>query len=226
METLIVIIEAVIVLFKNFQKHFLTGLLILLPITVSLKLIFWGFRQTDAILGNFINKYFAGYFYRLLQLFGIEWQGRVPGLGLIVLVILITLTGLFARHYLGRKLIAYGEKLLNKIPILNTIYNLLKQITEGVAFTRSDQGAFRKVVMVEYPRPGIQSIGFLTGEAIKESSDKIGKKLMGVFIPTAPNPTTGFLIYLPEEDIVMLDLSVEDGLKLILSVGVIKPESN
>ena len=189
---------------------------------ISLKIIFWGFEKTDAIMGVFISNLLN----KFLNIFGYHVWVRVPGLGLIALLILITITGVFARNYLGRKLIAFGEKILDKIPILNTIYSLTKQITEGFALTRSEHGAFRKVVLVEYPREGIYSPGFLTGEAIHDATEITGEKLLSIFVPTVPNPTTGFLIFVPEDKVFILDMSVEDGFKLLLSAGMIKPGKN
>ncbi len=146
----------------------------------------------------------------------------IPGLGLITLLVLITLTGMVARHYLGKKLIAVGESILKRIPILSAIYGTTKQIADS--FTNKDKSAFRKVVLVEYPRKGIYSPGFLTGEAFSEATLKLGKDMVNVFIPTVPNPTTGFfLILVPKEEVTILEMSVEDGFKLLLSEGVIKP---
>jgi uncharacterized membrane protein len=202
-------------LFKHLRNYFFTGILVLLPLVITLKLLFWGFEKTDAILGNLIYRYLHRYL-------GI--QVRISGLGLFALLLLITLTGMFARNYLGKKLIGAGEKLLGRIPILKTIYNSTKQITEGLALTQSDKGAFRKMVLIEYPRPGVYSPGFLTGEAFNEAEEKTGGKLLSIFVPTTPNPTTGYLVFVPEDQVTFLKMSVEDGFKLLLSVGVIVPD--
>ncbi|MGD9156730.1 MAG: DUF502 domain-containing protein, partial [Bacillota bacterium] len=103
-------------------------------------------------------------------------------------------------------------------------YNSTKQITEGLALTQSDKGAFRKMVLIEYPRPGVYSPGFLTGEAFNEAEEKTGGKLLSIFVPTTPNPTTGYLVFVPEDQVTFLKMSVEDGFKLLLSVGVIVPD--
>ncbi|MGD8399489.1 MAG: DUF502 domain-containing protein [Bacillota bacterium] len=202
-------------MFKHLRNYFFTGILVLLPLVITLKLLFWGFEKTDAILGNLIYRYLHRYL-------GI--QVRISGLGLFALLLLITLTGMFARNYLGKKLIGAGEKLLGRIPILKTIYNSTKQITEGLALTQSDKGAFRKMVLIEYPRPGVYSPGFLTGEAFNEAEEKTGGKLLSIFVPTTPNPTTGYLVFVPEDQVTFLKMSVEDGFKLLLSVGVIVPD--
>lgn len=186
----------------------------MLPLAITLKLLFWGFEKTDAILGNLIYN-------QLNRYFGIKV--RISGLGLIALLTLITLTGIFARNYLGRKFIEGGERLLNRIPVFNTIYGLTKQIAESLASSQTGKGAFRKVVLVEYPRQGVWSPGFLTGEAFEEANQLSGSELLSVFVPTVPNPTTGFLVLVPTGQVKVLDMSVEEGFKLIISAGVITP---
>lgn len=200
---------------KHLRQYFFTGLFVLLPIAVTLKLIFWGFEKTDAILGNFINRYLLNHFD--------NFSRDIPGLGIIALLLLITLTGIFARNYLGRKLIRFGESVLERIPVLNSVYSTVKQVTHGLAVTQKENRAFRQVVLVEYPRQGLYSPGFLVGETAEEFKEKTGKELVSVFVPTVPNPTTGFLIYLPADEIHVLDMSVEEALKMILSFGMIKP---
>ncbi len=200
---------------KHLRSFFFTGLLVLLPITITLKLVFWGFEKADRILGNLLHQILLRYF---------NYPKPIPGLGLIVLVILITLTGIFAKHYLGKKLIAVGERILSKIPIFRSIYNTSKQIMDS--FSNKEKSAFRKVVLIEYPRPGIYSPGFLTGDAPLETVDKTARRLVNVFVPTAPNPATGYLVFVPVEDVIMLDMSVEDGFKLVISAGIIKIKEN
>lgn len=203
---------------KHLRQYFFTGLFVLLPILITLKLIFWGFEKTDAILGNFINRH-------LLHRFD-YFSREIPGVGLVALLLLITLTGIFARNYLGRKLIRFGESILERIPVLNSVYSTVKQVTQGLAATHKENRAFRQVVLVEYPRQGMYSPGFLIGETADEIKEKTGKDLVGVFIPTVPNPTTGFIIYLPVEETRMLDISVEEALKMLLTFGMIKPSGN
>lgn len=200
---------------KHLRNFFFTGLLVLLPIIISIKLFAWGFEKADQILGDLLQQILLNYF---------NFSKPIPGLGLVVLVILITLTGIFAKHYIGKKLISIGEMILVKIPILNGIYNTTKQIMDS--FSNKEKSAFRKVVLIEYPRPGIYSPGFLTGDTPAEVIDKTGKRLVNVFVPTSPNPATGFLVFVPLEDVIMLDMSIEDGFKLFISAGVIKLKEN
>lgn len=194
-------------MFKHLRTYFLTGLFIVIPLVVTILLLIWAFNQTDAILGGLIFRIF---------------KIRVVGLGLITLLFLITLTGLLAHNYLGRKLISFGENLLHKIPILSKVYGIAKQITETL--TKADKNSFRQVVLVEYPRKGIYSPGFLTSEAPITTST--GQKLISVLMPTVPNPVSGIIIFVPEEDVTVLDMSIEDGFKLIITAGVIQPKEN
>ena len=194
---------------KHLRNYFLTGLFIIIPLVVTILLLIWAFNQADAILGGLI--------YRIFKI-------RILGLGLITLLFLITLTGLLAHNYLGRKLITFGENILRKIPILSNIYGTAKQITETL--TKADKNSFRQVVLVEYPRKGIYSPGFLTSEAPVSINSQTGRNLISVLIPTVPNPVTGFLIFVPEEDVMILDMSIEDGFKLIITAGVIQPIEN
>ncbi len=188
---------------KMLRNNFLTGLLVILPILVTVWLLIWGFKQTDAILGGLFPR-------------------KIPGLGLVTLIVVISLVGMFSRIYIGKKLISFGEGILSKIPILRGIYALIKQITES--FANTEKSAFHKVVLIRYPGSINYSVGFLTGEAPAECSAKKGEKLLSIFIPTTPNITTGFLVFVPEEEATFLDMSIEEGIKFILSVGVIKPK--
>lgn len=192
---------------KQVRNYFITGLFIILPLTVSLVFLWWAFDKLDRILGNLFQRYL---------------HIEIPGLGLVTLLVLITLVGLVAQNYIGKKLIHFSEVIVTKIPILRGIYNTTKQFTEGL--TQSDKSAFRQVVLIEYPRQGIYSPGFLTGDSPLECCQRTGQKLMNVFVPMVPNPMGGFLVFVPENQITFLDMSVEDGIKLFITAGVIKPE--
>lgn len=192
---------------KQLRNRFLTGLFLILPLSISLVVLWWAFTKIDWILGNLFQKYL---------------KIEIPGLGLITLLILITLIGVVAQNYIGRRLIHFSEVVVTKIPILRSIYNTTKQFTEGL--TQADKTAFRQVVLIEYPRPGLFSPGFLTGDSPPEACRKTGEKLLNVFVPMVPNPIGGFLVFVPENQVTFLDMSIEDGLKLFITAGVIKPE--
>jgi uncharacterized membrane protein len=141
---------------------------------------------------------------------------------LLLTLALICLVGIAARHYVGRKLIEFGENILLRVPLLNKIYLTLKQINE--AFATSKKSAFKTVVLVQFPRQGMYSIGFITSEQHEEVQAKTKERVVCVFVPTTPNPTTGFLILVPEHDVVKLEMSVADAIKFIISLGTVSPE--
>ncbi len=148
-----------------------------------------------------------------------------PGFGLIVAIVLITLIGFLAANFIGRTVVGYGEYLLGRMPLVRGVYRALKQIFETVLSNKADM--FRQVGLVEYPRPDVWSLVFVAGEKNTEINarlDKEGDPLIAVFMPCTPNPTTGFLMYVYRSQIVMLDMSIEDGAKLIVSAGLVAPE--
>lgn len=196
------------------RNTFLTGLFITLPLAVTIVVIRFVFNGVDGIFSPLIT--------RLLILFGahLEPEYRIPGIGVVVTVSLIFAVGIITKYYAGRKMIAMGESLIVKIPGLKGIYSASKQMIE----TFSNGGmAFKKVAMIEYPRKGIYTIVFITNTGKSEISARAGKDVVNVFIPTTPNPTSGFFLALPKEDVTELDMSVEDGFKLIISGGMFVP---
>ena len=148
-----------------------------------------------------------------------------PGLGVLFSIIVLTLLGAIAANLLGQSLIHLGERVVNRVPLVRNIYSALKQIFETLAADR--QTSFKEVVMVEYPKTGTWAVGFITSQAKAEVAEKLGeRKHTAVFVPTTPNPTSGFLIFVPTDEIIHLDMSVEDGAKLIISAGIVMPDEN
>lgn len=146
----------------------------------------------------------------------------VPGIGLIVLVVALTLIGYLTAGLLGRFFIGWGERLLARMPVVRSIYSAAKQIIETV-FSQSST-AFRQVVLIEYPRRGIWTIGFLVGDTVDLVQDHVADPLVTVMVPTTPNPTSGFLLFVPRAEVKRLEVSVEDGMKMIISIGMVTPE--
>lgn len=196
-------------MFRRVGNAFLTGLFVLLPAITTIYLLWIAFQWVDGLLAKPVENWFGN---------------RIPGLGLFLVLFVITLTGILASHYLFKGIFNYFNHLVEKIPLVGGIYGTVKQITE--AFTTKDKSVFRSVVLVEYPRKGVYSAGFLVGETISEIKERNGRKYLQVFIPTVPNPTTGFLINVPEDEIEPVDLSVEEAFKYFISVGVVKPKNN
>jgi uncharacterized membrane protein len=145
---------------------------------------------------------------------------RIPGLGLVLTAAVVLVTGIIVTNLFGRQLFDLGEQLLQRIPVVRSIYGAVKQVTESMF---SSGKSFRKVVLVEYPRQGMWSLAFQTGSGAEEVCDRTGKEITNVFIPTTPNPTSGFFLMVPRGDVIELDMSVDEGLKMLLSVGVVVP---
>jgi uncharacterized membrane protein len=205
---------------KWLRKNFLTGLAIALPVFLSVALIRWIFgaisNVTDILL-VFIPRSIThsdggpGPVYWYWSLFA-----------LLFAAFLITLLGLATRYYVTKKLILAFDNLMSKVPLLNKIYGTIKQVNE--AFTSSKKTSFKQVVMIEYPRKGTYSIGFITNETVSEAQDKTGENMVCVFIPTTPNPTSGFLVLAQKDEIIKLDMSVADAIKYVVSLGSLTPE--
>lgn len=192
---------------KYLRNIFLTGLFLLVPIFVTLSIIIWLFNSVDAIFRN-----------PLEQLLGFP----PIGIGVILTFLIILATGLISTNFFGKKIISFTEGILKKIPLVNTVYISMKQLTDTV-FT-NQKNAFKSAVLIQYPSPGIFVIGFITADSPLEICSKIQKPMKSVFIPTTPNPTSGMLAMIPVEDIIFLDLSVEAAIKLIVSGGILLPE--
>ncbi len=194
-------------LWRLIRRYFITGIFVLLPVIITGYILVFAFQLVDGILRNLIEYYI----------------GRpVPGLGFLIMLALVFLAGLFGTNVVGRKLLALGEEILRRIPVVKSIYTVAKQVMEAV--TMQQRGVFRHAVLVEYPRRDIYSIGFITGEAPAEISREAGEDLLSVFMPASP-PTQGVLIMVPRKDVRILEMSVEDGLKLLLSGGIVAPPS-
>jgi len=168
------------------------------------------FYFLDSILGNFISVL----------------NGRsIPGLGLILIIVLIFILGYFATHIFGAKLFKFGEELIFRIPIIKGIYSSAKQVND-VLFVHKEANEFRKSCLIEYPRKGIWTVGFVTSDAALEIEAKTKQKLINVFVPNTPTPATGFLVLVPAQEVLLLDMKTEDAFKYIISGGVLKPESH
>ncbi len=207
-------------LFARWRGNFLTGLAVLLPAVISFAVVKWLFGTmtsiTDLLL-CFVPKDITH-----------EDAGKGPMFwywslaALAVAVLLVSLVGLLARYYIGKPMIAWFDSTLLRVPLLNKIYGAIKQVNE--AFTSGNKTAFKTVVLVEFPREGMYSIGFITSEQHEEVQRKTKEKVVCVFVPTTPNPTSGFLVLVPEHKVTKLDMAVADGIKYIISLGSISPE--
>ena len=192
------------------RTYFFAGLLVLIPLVVTIGILSWLFNLLDGFLGPYIY----------------EWLGRpMPGLGLIATLVLIFLIGVVTTNIVGRRLMGAVDDALHRIPLVRGIYSMTKQMSDSIFQSR--QVAFQQVVLVEYPRRGLYQIGFVTGmiegPLQQELASRAGERMINVFIPASPNPMSGYLVIVPEQDIQFLGISVQDGLKLVISGGMAIP---
>ena len=200
------------------RSWFFTGLLVTAPVLLTLY-ITW--LVVDVLDSQVVNLLPASW--HEFSVLNVPIFGQIPGFGLLIGVIIITLIGAVAAGFLGRWIIKLGEKVLNKMPVVRSIYSAFKQILETVLASQSD--AFRDVVLVQYPREGLWVIGFVTGVTKGEVQDSIPITTVNVFVPTTPNPTSGFLLFCPKDDLIYLKMTVEQALKLVVSGGIVTPET-
>ncbi len=191
---------------NRLRKFFFTGIIVLLPLIITVYVLLVIFNLVDGLLAELIEK-LVGF--------------PLPGLGILLTVIFVLLVGLVATNVIGKRIIALFERVFTRIPMVKIIYGAVKQIID--AFSIQPRDAFRRVALVEYPRRGIYAIGFVTGEGTGEVQEKTAAQVSSIFIPTTPNPTSGMLLLVPQTEITYLDMSVEEGLKWIISGGVVNP---
>ncbi|MFX4222234.1 MAG: DUF502 domain-containing protein [Thalassobaculum sp.] len=199
-------------LFSRLRTYFFAGVLVTAPIGITLYLA-W-------LIIDFIDN-------RVTPLIPARYNPEtylpfsIPGLGLIVAAIVLTVVGAFTAGLLGRWLVSLSERLMARMPIIRNVHSALKQILETVLAQQSK--AFRQVVMIEYPRRGIWAIGFLTGDTVGEVQNLTEDDTLNVFLPTTPNPTSGFLLFVPRADCHVLSMTVEEGIKMVVSGGIVTP---
>jgi uncharacterized membrane protein len=209
--------------FARWRASFLTGLAITLPAIISLAAVKWLFGTvssfTDALL------FFLPHVLSPKKVYENGLSGQMfwywSLLALVLAVGLISTVGVLARYYIGKRLIEWLDSLMMQVPLLNKFYGAIKQVNEAFA---GNKHSFKTVVLVEFPREGMYSVGFLTSEQRAEVQQRTREKVVAVFIPTTPNPTSGFLVLVPEDRVTRLDMSVADGIKYIVSLGSIAPK--
>ncbi|MFZ6646572.1 DUF502 domain-containing protein [Undibacterium sp. TJN25] len=194
------------------RKYFITGLLILVPLAITLWVL-------NAIISTMDQS---------LLLLPVQWRPEavvgfhIPGLGTILTLLIIFVTGLLTQNFIGKYLVSIWEGLLNRIPIVNSIYSSVKQVSDTLF--SSSGNAFRKAMLVQYPHQGSWTIAFLTGVPGGDVANHLQGEYVSVYVPTTPNPTSGFFLMMPKADTIELDMSVDAALKYIVSMGVVAPE--
>ena len=196
--------------FAHMKKYLITGMLIWIPVVITiwvLELIVTTMDQTLTLIPD-------------------DFQPRyhVPGLGLLLTLVVVYLTGLLASNFLGRRLVQIWEGILRRIPVVNSIYGGVKQVSDTL-FTPGGQ-AFRKALLVQYPRQGSWTIAFLTGQPGGDVANHLTGDFVSVYVPTTPNPTSGFFLMMPRAEVIELDITVDDALKYVVSMGVVPPRKN
>lgn len=193
------------------KKYFITGLLIWIPLAITFMVLAWIVGTLD----------------RILLLIPEVWQPRtllgvdIPGIGVAVSLLIILITGVIGANVLGQRIVQLWESLLARIPVVKSIYYGVKQVSDTL-FSSSSQ-AFRKALLVQYPRQGVWTIAFLTGKPGGDAANHLPGDFVSIYVPTTPNPTSGFFLMLPRTDVVELDMSVDEALKYIISMGVVAP---
>lgn len=185
------------------KKSFFTGLLVVIPIGLTIYILIFFIK----LLNNFLPFKFLPY-----------------GTGIILTIILITFVGFMTSNIIGRRLIEIGEKLISSIPLVKNVYAAVKQISDAMLSSQAKN--FRRVVLIEYPRKGIYTLAFVTGVSRGEVQEKTKSNVINLFVPTTPNPTSGFYLMVPETDLINLDISVEEAFKLLISGGMVSSDTN
>ena len=200
---------------SNLRNNFLTGLAVIIPVFITTYLIWSTIGIVDSWVLPLIPEKYA-----IDKFIGID----VKGIGVVIFLLFTVFIGSLTKGYFGRTILKSVESLVDRMPVVRSIYNGIKQIAETV-FSQSNN-SFERACLVEYPRKGIWAVAFVSTKTKGEVSEKIGKnkELFSIFLPTTPNPTSGFLLFLPEKDIIFLDMTVEDAAKLVISAGLVTPK--
>jgi len=197
---------------KRLRNYFISGLLFWIPLALSVIVIKFFLELVNNLIPQ---KYLPEAIFKL--------DTTIPGSGIILVLLVILITGVMVTNILGRKLVALWEKVLNKIPGFRNVYNVLKKVSDTVFNTSTD--SFRKAFLIQYPSKGIWVIAFQSGDYRGEAKSIIGEEIMNLFVPTTPNPTSGFFVMMAKKDAFELDMSVEEAFKLVISAGVVTPNS-
>ncbi len=197
----------------SFRRYLIAGLLVWVPLGVTVLVI----KFLIDIMDNTLLLLPPAL--RPENLLGF----RIPGMGVVLTIVVVLVTGMIAANLFGRQLVSLGERILARIPLVRSIYSGVKQVM--VTMFSGTGKSFRKVALIEYPRKGLWTLTFITGKPTPEIERRTGTELVNLFVPTTPNPTSGFFLMIPRTDIIELDMSVDDGLKMIMSAGVVVPNS-
>ena len=200
---------------RKIRNTFIAGLLVTIPIAFTFFILNFLFKKLDSTL--------SPAFTNMLIYFGVSIspEFRIPGVGVVITALIIFLVGVLATNIFGRELVKLGEMIVEKIPVVRSIYTGTKQVAQTIL--DADIETFSKVVMVEFPRKGLWALGFITCANRGEIQQKTGSEVLNVFVPTTPNPTSGFLVFVPNDQIIELSMTIEEGIKFAISGGIVAP---
>lgn len=202
-------------MFRWLRNNFLTGIVLATPLAVTIALIWSFIGFVDRVVKPAIPERFNPETY-------LPGDFTIPGLGLALAVVMLTVLGALARNFFGRSLINMGENLISSVPLVRNVYNALKQIMETVF--NGKKNSFKEVVLIEYPMKGLYVVAFVSAEGQGALKEEISDDVIALFVPTTPNPTSGFLLYTPRSNTISIDMSVEEAAKLIISFGMVTPD--
>jgi len=194
----------------HFKRYFLAGLLLLAPLSITIWVITWVFDLLDSVLPMAL---------RSESLFGVH----IPGFGLLVVLLVVMTTGFLAANLIGQKLVEFWESMMRRIPLVRSIYSSVKQVSDTILAPTGQ--AFRQAVLVQYPRPGSWTIAFLTGKPAEEVAGHLPVECVSVYVPTTPNPTSGFFLMMPKSEVILLSIGVDAALKYVISMGTVPPQT-
>ncbi len=204
---------------RQLRRYLVAGLLVWIPLGVTILLIGFFVRQMDKVLEPIPEAYQPSVL--IQQLFGLEEPFIVPGYGVIIILVIVLLTGLLVANFVGRLFVGGWESLMDRIPVVRAIYGGAKNFAEIVFSDAND--SFKNVLLIEYPRKGLYSLAFQTSSDLGEVQARTGEDIVCCFVPTTPNPTSGFVIMVPRRDVRVLDMEVDEALKMVISLGVVVP---
>jgi uncharacterized membrane protein len=197
---------------KAFKKNLIAGLLVTIPAGLTYMILSFVITRVDRAMAPVIKGIFGPQGLYLME------EANIPGMGFLLLALFIIGVGLFGTNFIGKKIVVMGENFLHKIPVVRVIYTSIKKVVDTLSLTET--ASFQKMVLITYPREPLKTLGIVCCETPNGIEDAVGEKMLNVFVPTSPNPTTGFLFMIPEKDAIPMEMSVEEGLKMIISFGM------
>ncbi len=189
------------------RRYFLTGLVVIAPTAITAYVVWWGFTKIDNLIEPLQRRY------PIID---------IPGIGFVIVLVIIVITGLLASNLIGKRVISLGESVLNRLPFVRRIYSAVKEVASVLITEKTT--AFQRVVLIRYPHRDAYALAFVTKDGVEYMNRVVGRELVNVFIPTTPNPTSGFFLMIPKRDVVELDIPVEEAMKMVISGGAFAPD--